>query len=105
VVLIARSPNRYIGSREFCGQGPRMWLRQKGSEHRPLPGLDPRRRGYDPSKCGVVTGLPQSPAVRQHNPADQTLHHRMIVRRYRSQIVSKSIAPQSLDENAASHIA
>jgi hypothetical protein len=36
-------------------------------------------------------------------PAEQTLHHQMIVRRYRSQIVSKSIAPQSLDENAASH--
>jgi hypothetical protein len=38
-------------------------------------------------------------------PAEQTLHHQMIVRRHRSQIVSKSIAPQSLDENAASHFA
>ena len=60
-MLIARSPNRYVGSPEFCGQSLRMWLQQKGSEHRPLPGLDPRRRGYEPSKCGVVTGLPRKP--------------------------------------------
>jgi hypothetical protein len=49
-VLIARLPNRYIGSREFCDQNLRMWLQQKGSEPRKFVSSNTLR---DPTSVGA----------------------------------------------------